>query len=199
MTWLLVGLGVALAVAGLWGASRRGAQRTPAPEPPPADDRLTRKEAWDELSRPVHQGDELIRLPDRGLSHFQRGVLVGLGAGMVVAGLGLRLLPTLVVSPQPQVAAERDGGVSRGARPAPAPVTQPPASPPKPANITFVVEPGASAPEIAARLRSAGLIADEAAFLSRVQDRGVDTLLKAGTFIVPTDAPVDKVIDALTA
>ncbi|HLN61981.1 MAG TPA: hypothetical protein VK464_10570, partial [Symbiobacteriaceae bacterium] len=86
--------------------------------------------------------------------------------------------------------------------PAPAaqqqPAAQPAAQAPKPANVTFVVEPGDLATTIAANLKAQGLIADEDAFLSRVSETGADTALKAGTFVVPTGANLDQVIEALT-
>ncbi|MCG0239525.1 MAG: endolytic transglycosylase MltG [Firmicutes bacterium] len=77
------------------------------------------------------------------------------------------------------------GGGSTGAAPAPGTL------------VTVVIDPGMTAPQIAARLREKGLIADEAAFLARLAERGMDTRLQAGTFQIPVGAGLDQVIDRL--
>nr|PZN42847.1 MAG: hypothetical protein DIU70_04600 [Bacillota bacterium] len=82
-------------------------------------------------------------------------------------------------------AAENPGGGATGAQTAPGTL------------VTVVIDPGMTAPQIAARLREKGLIADEAAFLARLAERGMDTRLQAGTFQIPAGVSLDQVIDRL--
>jgi hypothetical protein len=192
VTWLLALMGIILVVLGLWGGPRRRAR---AVSPPAEED------AWQVLNDPIrHDEDELIKIPpDRPWyqagreSRFAQGLLTGLGVGLIISAFVLMVKP---------VAEAPDGlapAIPPIAAPAPTPDPPPPTPPPTPATVTIQVEPGDLAPIIAARLVQAGLIAEEELFLSRVAEREVDTLLKAGSFVIPTDATLDQVIDRLTA
>jgi hypothetical protein len=218
--WILGITGILLTLLGLWGGPARPRKRremeTLARKQPATPD-----EAWDILVSPMV--DEAIKLPEHkpwympgGDRRFMRGVFVGLGAGLMVATVTVSMLPR-AVTPPTTAETEKPTGVetAKNAPPqqAPAtqspaavqpatqqPVTQPPtAEAPKPANMTFVVEPGELAPTIAAHLKAQGLIADEQAFLDRVTELGADRALQSGTFVVPTGANMDQVIDALTS
>jgi len=201
LVWLLLCVGITLTVVGAWGGpSAHPTADRPEPTTPPD---LSAPQAWEILSRPV-ANEELIRLPEHRPWYmpgrdrrFLQGVLVGVGSGFLLAALVVTVLPKPASLRPPQVV---DGGSQQpgetaggpGVRAAPAPI-------PQPLTRTFVVEDGDAAPRIAAKLRGAGLIADEDAFVRRVANRGLDTHLKAGTFIISTGASLDEVIDSLAA
>lgn len=210
MIWFLGFLGLVLVLLGLWGGPvPRAKRRDP--------DTATRKqttpsEAWDVLARPLE--DELIKIPEHrpwyapgGDKRFQRGLMLGLGAGLLVSALTVTFLPK--AQAPGQVALDEPGGKPAAPAQTPAPgATQPqtpaptqpqPPAPTAPVNVNFVVEPGSSADAIASNLKAQGLIADPAAFLKALSDRQLDTSLKAGTFVIPTGASLDKVIEVLTA
>ncbi len=221
LTWFLLFTGLLLFGLGLWGGPRprRWEEAGPAEEPSSA------AEALEILSQPLPREaeEELIRipegrpwyLPDR---RFQQGLLTGLGAGLLVAAAAIAFLPREPLTGPPGDVAHRPPAAQDPAGPQPprfdtapgdepgggtvgppgAPDPEPKPEPPRPVNVTFVVEPGELAPDIARKLDDEGLIADEEAFLRRVEERGVDRFLKAGTFVIPTDASLDEVIDALT-
>lgn len=198
MTWLLVVAGTLLAGLGLlsYMVSRRKQREE---EEALARAKPTAEEAWAIISRPLPQGERHVRK-----GGFRYGMMVGAGAGLLLIAGALVLFPGQAAQPEAdQLGAEPAPSAPPAVVTPPAsepPTTEPaPPAPPKPANVTFVVETGELAPDIAAKLKAARLIADEDAFLGRVAERGVDTLLKAGTFVIPTDATLDQVIDSLTA
>lgn len=214
MIWFLGFLGLVLALLGLWGgpaprAKRREADVAASRQTSPSD-------AWDVLARPLH--DELIRIPEHrpwyapgGDKRFQRGLMLGLGAGLLVSALTVTFLPK--AQAPGQVATDRPGGTTvaptqpQTQTPAankpqtttPAQPQAPAATAPAPVTVTFVVDPGSSANVIADNLKAKGLIADTAAFLNALQNSGLDRALKAGTFVIPTGATLDKVIEVLTS
>ncbi|HEY3367705.1 MAG TPA: hypothetical protein VGK74_21820 [Symbiobacteriaceae bacterium] len=211
MTWLLAIIGIVIAGVGLWdrpATAQPGAREGKLPE--------SRDEAWAILGQPIERAEELARQGERGSRRFRQGLLVGLGTGLVVAWAVMLVMPGPATplpprsgrepagpaaGPAPGVAPAPGGATKPGTTPgtaAPPAGTTPAAPPPRPANVTFTVEPGDMAPTIAARLKTDGLIADENAFLDRVTERGVDTRLRSGTFVIPTQASLDDVIDALT-
>ncbi|MFZ5814629.1 MAG: hypothetical protein ACOY93_04945 [Bacillota bacterium] len=222
MIWFLVLGGIFLILLGLWGGPRRQKRPDKAARIPKE---ATVQEAWEILTSPVQYDEELIKIPEHrpwyipgADRRFQRGLLVGLGLGLLLALMLSPLLPRRagdggeVAHQPPQEAA----GPAQPAQPAqpeqpaqptgqqaePAGQTQPepapPPPPPKPANITFTVEPGSTSQEIAANLKAAGLIPNEQEFLELVAALGVETRLQAGTFVIPTDASVDAIIAKLT-
>jgi hypothetical protein len=189
MAWLVGLFGIILLGVGLYLRSRGGRNAEPV------DDRgVDQAEAWKILTSPIVREAPADAEKKQGLLS---GLLVGLGVGAILVGLFLLLLPAEAPSPQPPLPGVPSPPAAQ-APPAPTPTEVPPPTP-KPINQTFVIDTGDMAPTIAAKLKEAGLIADEQAFLTRVTEREVDTRLKAGTFIIPTDAPLDKVIDVLTA
>jgi hypothetical protein len=210
MIWFLGFLGLVLALLGLWGGPAPRGQR-PDPESTPRR-QPTVAEAWNVLGTPLQ--DELIKIPEHrpwyapgGDKRFQRGLMLGLGTGLLVSALTVTFMPR-PESPG-QVALDQSGA---GKTTAPAqnpaqtptvttPQTTAPTQPqtPAPVTVTFVVEPGSSADTIAANLKAQGLIADADAFLNALSASGLDTGLKAGTFVIPTGATLDKVIEVLTS
>jgi hypothetical protein len=181
----------------------------------------TVSEAWEIISRPVE--DELIKIPEHRPWHlpgldrrFLRGLVLGLGTGLVIAALTPGWLSERSTAPlgtiqrqdsgkAPGTGQASDSGASTGGKPVNQPgqpaATQPgqPGTPsPKPADVTIVVEVGDAAATIGERLKAAGLITDVEAFVNRVTERGLEGSLKAGTFVVPTGATLDQVIDTLT-
>lgn len=125
-------------------------------------------------------------------------------SGTPATGAGETTAPGTAPGTQPgaQPATQPGAGAAPAAPgPGTAPVSpQEPVTPPVSAEpVTVVVEPGMTAPDVAALLRAQGLIADETAFLNRLAERGLDTLLQAGTFNIPANATLDQVIDLLTA
>lgn len=200
--------GIALALIGLWGGPSPNAKRREAEAA--ARKQPTVSDAWEVLSRPLEE--EMIKIPEHrpwyapgGDKRFQQGLLVGLGAGLLVATVAVSFLPRGQTA-APKTAAKDSAPAPTEvstAKPAPAqpgPAAQPvPVQPPKPVTVNFTVEPGHLAPDIAANLKAAGLIADEDQFLARVAELGVDTSLRAGTFVIPTGATLDKVIEKLTS
>ncbi|MFZ5824577.1 MAG: hypothetical protein ACOY94_09640 [Bacillota bacterium] len=223
MIWFLVLGGILLIVLGVWGGPRRRRRPDKAARIPKE---ATVQEAWDILTAPVEYDEELIKIPEHkpwyvpgGDRRFHQGLLVGLGLGLMLAAILFPFLPQreapgeqLASDPPAAQAEQPKADPPADAPPAtqpPAtqppgtqpPVTQPPAPttpPPQPANVTFTVEPGSSSQEIAANLKAAGLINDEEEFLKLVVAYGVETRLQAGTFVIPTDASVDKVLETLT-
>jgi hypothetical protein len=207
--WILGVTGILLTLLGMWGGPARARKRREM-EALAARKQPTADEAWDTLARPLE--NEAIKLPEHkpwnflgGDRRFMRGLFVGLGSGLMMAAVAVSLVPREAASPSATVAEKpkaTETAKSNAPAPAPAaqqqPAAQPAAQAPKPANVTFVVEPGDLATTIAANLKAQGLIADEDAFLSRVSETGADTALKAGTFVVPTGANLDQVIEALT-
>lgn len=214
MIWFLVVAGILLVLLGVWGGPRRRRRPEKASRIPKD---ATVQEAWDILTAPVEYDEEVIKIPDHkpwfvpsGDRRFHQGLAVGLGLGLVVAALVLPFVPR-GEAPQPDLpeapkVAETPDPVGTATPPVTPPPTQeqapdqtqPAAPPPKPVNVTFVVEPGSPSQVIAANLKAAGLIADEQAFLDLVFALGVETRLKAGTFVIPTDASLDAVIKVLT-
>lgn len=204
VTWFLLIIGLVLLAIGLAAGQARPAKRSKESAVRAGQ---TVDEAWEIITQPVTREEELIKIPaqrawyriDRG-NKFQHGLLTGLGAGLLVAAA------VSVAMPRPEAAPPRDE-VAKEQPPAPAPVPvpvepvapKPEPPPPVAANITFSVEPGELPPTIAERLKEKGLIEDENVFLRRLEERRVDVLLKAGTFVIPTQATLDQVIDALTA
>lgn len=221
--WFLLLGGLLLIVLGVWGGPQR---RRRADKTSRIPREATVQEAWEILTSPVEYEEELIKIPEHkpwfvpGTDRrFQQGLLVGLGAGLLVAALVYPSLPgkettepQVAVNPPTQnekPAADKDPASQppQGEQPAGQPPQggQQPAGqspqtppPPTPANVTFTVEPGSPSQEIATNLKAAGLIADEAEFLDLVAAYGVETQLKAGTFVIPTGASVDTIIAKLT-
>jgi len=214
VTWLLLLVGIALMLLGIWGGPGRARRRKEV-------EALARKqhtvsEAWDILTRPID--DQLIKIPEHkpwyvpgGDRRFQQGLLVGLGTGLVIAGMVASTIDRTAVPPNQTAGnkpptttttppATQPSGQTKPPATTP-PATTPPATTPpaQPANKTFVVESGDLATTIAAKLKAEGLIADEDKFLLRLTELEVDTRLKAGTFVIPTGASVDDVIRALTS
>ena len=213
MIWFLGFLGLLLALLGLWGGPAPRAKRREA-------DTVTRRqptisEAWDVLGTPLQ--DELIKIPEHrpwyapgGDKRFQRGLMLGLGAGLLVSALTVTFMPK---GQTPGLVALDEPGGGKPAAPtqtqtpsqtATQPQTPAPTQPQAPAQtapvtVTFVVDPGSSAGGIAENLKAQGLITDTEAFLSALSAKGLDTSLKAGTFVIPTGATLDKVIEVLTS
>jgi hypothetical protein len=206
--WTLGILGILLLLLGIWGGPARLRRRRDADVA--AKKETQPGEAWEILARPLE--DEAIKIPEHrpwyapgGDRRFQRGLLVGLGAGLMVAAVAVSSMPrgTADQAPgtawntpapqggQPAAGTGQQAGQGAGTTAAPA------AEPPKAANKTFTVEEGWPAVTIGAELQKQGLIADANAFVARVVERGVDVSLKAGTFVVPTNATLDQVIDSL--
>ncbi|HWI53480.1 MAG TPA: hypothetical protein VNT01_15165 [Symbiobacteriaceae bacterium] len=205
MIWILGFAGILLTLLGVWGGPTQKSPRREAEAM--ARKQPTVSDAWDVLAKPLEE--ELIKIPEHrpwytpgSDRRFQQGLLVGLGAGLMVAALTISFAPRQAAPPQVAVK-EPPAGAPAANQPAPAQTAQPaptqPAKPPKPVNQNFTVEPGDLAPDIADKLKAAGLIADPKQFLTRVEERGLDTSLKAGTFVIPTGANLDTVIDVLTA
>ena len=206
MIWVLGFAGIALALIGLWGGPAKATKRREAEAM--ARKQPTVSDAWEVLSKPLEE--ELIKIPEHrpwyapgGDRRFQQGLLVGLGAGLMVAAVSVSLLPRETTPSKTDLASNKQAPAqttpTQPAAQAPAVTpTQPQAQPPKPVNINITVEEGEMAPDIADKLKAKGLIADANQFLARVTERGADTSLKAGTFSIPTGATLDAVIDALT-
>ena len=107
VTWILLAAGLLLVVLGVWGgpATRRRPEKA---ERIPRE--ATVQEAWDILTSPVEYDEELIKIPDHqpwflpgGDRRFQRGLAVGLGAGLMLAVLLAPLIarPKAPASPEP--------------------------------------------------------------------------------------------------
>ncbi|WP_273378019.1 hypothetical protein [Symbiobacterium thermophilum] len=228
MTWILLAAGLLLVVLGVWGgpATRRRPEKA---ERIPRE--ATVQEAWDILTSPVEYDEELIKIPDHqpwflpgGDRRFQRGLAVGLGAGLMLAVLLAPLIarPKAPASPEPgdntgvvQGPGQQDPG---GWAPDPSfPPNQPPAADPEPEpepepdpgnagepepapsqTVSVTVAMGSSSQDIAALLKEAGLVKSEEDFLSVVAELGVETRLKAGTFDIPTDASPIEIVNLLT-
>lgn len=222
MIWFLLLLGTLLVFVGVWGGPRLSRQAA-------EKDRETkgRKDPWEVLTEPLPQDDELIRLPEQrpwylpgGDRRFQQGLLVGLGAGLMVAGLVTLLPQGSPEAGQPGTVVEEPGPVAVGDKPdgqgasVPGATEEPagnkdekPAGQEEPAgesggqatgDVRFTIEEGELPSTVAANLRAQGLIADENAFLDRVTELGMDTSLRAGSFLIPAGADLDEVIAALT-
>ncbi len=65
-------------------------------------------------------------------------------------------------------------------------------------NYSIYVEPGASASKIADLVLSVKLIQTKEEFLQAVDNSGLSGKLKSGTFIIPSNANLDTVIQILT-
>nr|PZN71127.1 MAG: hypothetical protein DIU55_09515 [Bacillota bacterium] len=223
MTWFLLAVGLLSVILGAWGgpATRRRpdkAERIPR--------EATVQEAWEILTSPVEYEEELIKIPDHqpwflpgGDRRFQRGLLVGFGAGLVLCAL---LVP-LIVRPAPpeepganpgvaQGPGQQDSGGSTadlspppalpsGDEPEPGDAGEEPAGsgeePERPATVTVTVEVGSTSQDIAALLKESGLIESEEEFLSVVAELGVETRLQAGTFTIPSDASLIEIVNLL--
>ncbi|HWI66479.1 MAG TPA: hypothetical protein VNT75_32015 [Symbiobacteriaceae bacterium] len=209
MIWVLGFAGIALALIGLWGGPAKTTKRREAEAM--ARKQPTVSDAWEVLSKPLEE--ELIKIPEHrpwyapgGDRRFQQGLLVGLGAGLMVAAVSVSFLPreaapkTDLASNKPAPAPVQTAPTQpAGQAPAAAPTQQPAAPAPTPVNINITVDDGDAASTIADKLKARGLIANTDQFLARVTELGADTSLKAGTFSIPTGAPLDAVIKALTS
>jgi hypothetical protein len=208
LIWVLGITGILLALLGLWGgpaktaSKRRDAEALARKQPTVSD-------AWDVLSRPLEE--ELIKIPEHrpwytpGRDHrFQQGLLLGLGAGLMAASIVVSVMPRpaaqapQMAAKEPAATAPAPAPAASGGATAAAPTPAPAQQAPKPVNVSFVVNEGDTADVIADNLKAKGLIADPAAFLQKITELGVDTSLKAGTFVIPTNAPLETVIGALT-
>lgn len=203
MTWFLAIAGVLLLAVGF--VTGRGKPRThphvAAPE--------SKDEAWAILGQPIERAEEMVRVERMGNRRFDQGLVVGLGAGLIIAA-GVTLLPARPpVQPPTAAAPPATPAPGTAATPAPGKTTPAPATGTTPAPTTpapapipaapakFTVNDGDLPGTIATNLKAAGLIPSESAFLNQVTARGVDTQLRSGTFTIPAGASVDQVIDAL--
>ncbi|HEY3368854.1 MAG TPA: hypothetical protein VGK74_27670 [Symbiobacteriaceae bacterium] len=205
MTWLLAALVLILAlVATLVGRNLRS--RAEPPGSALVGERLDRAEKL------ILESQQHRRRFRQGLTRgLALGLALGLGAGIIIA-MGMRVDPT-----KWHVSVGWASRLSGESPPEPFPVAppatvsaEPPATvraePPatesgstaRPAKVRLVVDPGDSAPDAAAKLKSAGLITDESAFLARVQERHLGGLLADGTYLIPVEASTDEIIDTLT-
>lgn len=193
-------------------ADRAGAQGAP----PNGDD--PKAAAWAVLQQPLPVPEDPWRaLALRpALRQFRLGALFGLGVGLVVAGVVVAVAapprgPGVATpgqtpgpgaapapAPPPDAAAPGSGAPAAPGRPAPAPAPSPPAVS-GPTAVTVTVDPGDTPQAVAAKLQAAGAVADPAAFVGRLVERGLDTRLRTGTFRIPAGASLDTVIDILTA
>jgi len=215
--WFLLLLGILLVVVGMWGGPRpsqvdAGEERqAEAGEP---------SDPWKVLTEPLPHEEELIKLPEHRPWYvpgrdrrFLQGFLMGLGAGLMVASLVVLRAPASPVDKPPQTAGEASetpitGGEAPGNEQGQiaeepgmgdeGPEEEPVDQEPEPETVLFSVEEGELPDAIAARLREAGLIEDETAFLTRLMELGLDTSLRPGAFEIPREAPLDDVIAALT-
>lgn len=219
MFWLLILVGIVLVFVGTWGGpavSQRAAEEAKPKGP------RSKPDAWEILAEPLAQEEELIKIPEPRPWYlpgqdrrFRQGLLVGLGTGLMVAGVVTLFVPRQPAAQTPVAAGQQPGAVAGGNQTGTAAPPQqgqggttpdaPDEEPaqqggeaPKPANVTFTIEVGDLPSTVAANLKAAGLIADEAEFLARIAEQGLDTSLKAGTFVIPSEATLDAVIDALT-
>lgn len=206
MIWFLGIAGILLVLLGLWegpAAARKRREVEAAAGKQPSS-----KEAWDIISRPLE--DELIKIPQQtggGDRRFVRGLLTGLGAGLMVASVAVSFAPRVAAPPStPQVAAKEPDVTPPAAPPQgqtppetqPEVTPEPTPEPPAPANVHITVEIGEAAGAIADQLKEKGLIADQQQFLDRLAERELETYVQAGTFVIPTGATLDEVIDHLT-
>jgi hypothetical protein len=182
------------------------------------------KGAWEVLSQPLY-AEELIRIPKDepllarlGHNRFLQGSIVGAGAGLILGGviLSYGLVPNATGT---ALAAERSGAPVQSTQTVAGDTSQTGSSTKsaggeaeKPAGETkstaetgdaakptaFEVQPGDASQAVAARLKQAGLIKEEDAFLNRLKERGLETMIKAGAYQIPAGASVDQIIDLLT-
>jgi hypothetical protein len=190
--WGIVLIGIALLVVGMRGMSRRKShlrdEEETAARTPSAGD------AWEILGQPLHTGSVEPSHKRKGPwidRRFGMGLVTGMGIGLVVAAIAFQLWSSRAGGVDQVALPPATGGVKN---PVPATV---PAPVPAPTSKTVVIEPGDSASTIANRLKAAGLITDTDWFAARIGARGVETQLKAGTFVVPNGATIDAVIDTL--
>lgn len=212
MIWFLVLGGILLILLGVWGGPRRRKRPDKAGRIPRE---ATVQEAWDILTSPVQYEEELIKIPEHkpwyvpgSDRRFHQGLLVGMGLGLMVAAVLMPFVPRREALPPEQAAAdpspvqvEPKPAQTQPAQTPPAqtpPAEGPAPATPKAANVNFTVDPGSSTQEIAANLKAAGLIADEQTFLELVVASGLETSLQAGTFVIPTGASPEKVLEKLT-
>lgn len=225
MIWFLLGLGLVLVVLGVWGGPAQRARLDKTARIPPES---TVQEAWDILTSPLQYDEEVIKIPEHrpwylpgGDRRFYRGLAVGFGAGLLVAAALLPFFGGRQAPPEP--GPEQNpavvGGTEQKGPDAQEPGTQKPPegeepsdvpgvpeSPElpedeptdKPVNVTVTIEMGSTSQDIAALLKENGLIGDEQEFLSVVTELGVETQLKAGTFVIPTDATPIEIVNMLT-
>lgn len=64
--------------------------------------------------------------------------------------------------------------------------------------VTIKIEYGATAGQIAQLLIDSGLIATKEVFYNAIADAGAETKLQAGSFKIPVDAPLSKIIHIIT-
>jgi hypothetical protein len=222
MVWIFLSLGIGLLVLGVLVAvlptllADHSARHVEGGE--------GEKGAWEILSQPLYT-EELIRIPKDqpllarlGHNRFLQGSIVGAGAGLILGGviLSYGLVPSATGT---ALAAEKSGAPTQSAQTAGGNAGQTAGSS-KPASsdaekvagetkspaekdgaakpMTFEVQPGEASQAVAARLKQAGLIKEEEAFLNRLKERGLETMIKAGAYEIPAGASVDQVIDLLT-
>lgn len=198
MTWLLLALGLGLVVWGLWGPHAPVPPRAGEGEEVQGDDKERRQSAWRVLTKPVNT--------ERGLAERRRTQLIR----TVSAGAGACLLIASVLVGNFEAGDRGDAAPPTTANP-PAttgpvaqhpPTTEPEPPPaPKPAGdeVLLTIESGQVASEIAESLLNLGVIADEAAFLNRLEERELESALQIGEFPLRTGMTLDEVIDALTS
>jgi len=120
------------------------------------------------------------------------GFGMGLMAGAVALALALKPAPTDAEI----VAKARTLGMVLTTELPPAREAPKPPAPQQ--VIAVMVSEGMSFGEVAAMMKTAGLVADPEALVARAQEREVATKLKAGVHVVPAGSTPDQVIDLLT-
>jgi hypothetical protein len=161
-----------------------------------------------------------------GDRRFAQGLSFGLGAGLLIAALAVKAVqpasepPAEAVSqgalasaaqapakvPPAAAGGSKEGAAGPGGAAEAAPdgsTAAVPAEQEKKSTeqqtVTVVVAEGDLPETVARKLKEAGLIDDERAFLTRLSELGRDTRLQSGTFSIPTPASLDQVIEALTS
>lgn len=189
-------LGVVLIGAGFIWLTRKERAAEETLHLPAARTGTDATQALEILSQPVPH--------TRPISGTIGGAFFGAGVALLLVGVITVFLP----KPAPPVpdktdlirmAREQYGLVLVDADQAPpttvkvlAPETPPPA-------VVVKVVPGDTATAVADKLLAAKLVPDRQAFLQRLTERHLDTALKVGEFSIPTNAPLDKIIDLLTS
>lgn len=211
--WFVLVLGLLLLVLGVWGGPKAVEESVSAEMP--AVKEPFKGNPWDIITQPLYPEEELIKIPEHRPWYlpgrdrrFARGLLVGLGAGLMTASM---LAAGLSPSSKQAVASNQPPNVTVPATSSapkeeqkPAATANEPAKPAEtkqeqPADVAFEIAAGDLPETIAGKLKGAGLIPDEQQFLTRIAERGVDTQLRAGSYTVPTQATLDQVIEALLA
>lgn len=137
-----------------------------------------------------------------------RGLLwaagLGLGVGLIIGAAVVAVKPGRLTEAELVAKARTLGMVSTTELP------KAPATPTTPKTVTTVnkvaviaIAPGSEWTTAIAMLKQVGAVADEAAFLARVKERGLMTALKVGVFELSlgegkTPLPHDEIIDKLT-